>query len=953
MEWVLGGLLVAFGLMSLSALLIAWFCLKRLGELQKEIAGKDAQQAQAKPEEKTSPEPVAEATPPVPPESTEAPPPLPKETTLPELPPALPEVPIAKKEAPPPLPSKDDSPPPPAPISRTPASEKDNEVRIASWLAARTGITLAVLAVIFFGVYVGQNATPAIRFLELLGISGGITLLGLWLSRKMPTFGRILHGGGLAMLYFTAYAAHAVEGVRVLESAGAGMAAQMLVIVLILFSALQRERPNLAILSLTLGFLSCHVSMNHGLYEATLLSALGLAAIASVLYGVRGWHVCQIITLPLAYFVQAHMHFQLADDTLPALFLLELYPAGIFLFTIAGDRLSLHRECLASQPVRMLIHLMNGFLAIAATWVIMSTYHPEHMSWFFCIAMVLMFSLAALMWYHDEIAPLRTFYFVMGSALATLFILYAYEGQARWLGLLAAAFIILAVSVPMRSRWIDATITLIWLCTAGLFIADHADGGRQAFPHADSFAALGWVLLSSVLFSLRANLRYRLAGFKGSCLTALFLLFGLVPYLNSLSDYFHPSALAAPLAALALLFMLAGLLMRHTAPWAGAVVTLLAGHWYVFSSPYGGSEFYLWGAIALFVLTLRFTYSFGQTPLGKRTSGRTIDSLLHTAWLLGLSTLLFKEIPAAWYVLVSCLLLFILTAISLRIRFGQLHLVLPILGFSTLVRFTYWHGWADYPDFASQEILLWTALALVFAAVCLYSTQLEKHFPCPVRQERTVGRSFMAGLLFACVYAFSPILPTPPWGAVLASALALCAVFGRSHFKLKGLAGIGLSVLAIEHIRMYPVIFGAGSANRTAMLVACLFLVCMSLLSARLAGRNYQAGAKRVLECLAGVFSLLLLFVFFDSDRWDFDHYLTMLWGVSALGLFIAGVIFASKAWRLTALGGLALCLPRMFIFDIQETLHRIIAFGVVAVVLLLIAFLYQKLGKLFNNSTS
>ncbi|MGA2051889.1 MAG: hypothetical protein ABSH19_01120, partial [Opitutales bacterium] len=41
---------------------------------------------------------------------------------------------------------------------------------------------------------------------------------------------------------------------------------------------------------------------------------------------------------------------------------------------------------------------------------------------------------------------------------------------------------------------------------------------------------------------------------------------------------------------------------------------------------------------------------------------------------------------------------------------------------------------------------------------------------------------------------------------------------------------------------------------------------------------------------------------------------------------------------------GLALCLPRMFLVDITDTLGRIFAFGALAVVLLAIGFSYEKL---------
>ena len=47
----------------------------------------------------------------------------------------------------------------------------------------------------------------------------------------------------------------------------------------------------------------------------------------------------------------------------------------------------------------------------------------------------------------------------------------------------------------------------------------------------------------------------------------------------------------------------------------------------------------------------------------------------------------------------------------------------------------------------------------------------------------------------------------------------------------------------------------------------------------------------------------------------------------------------------------MAVCIPRVFIVDIHSALHRIAAFGVLGVVLLLVGFLYHRFQDLIEKA--
>ena len=48
---------------------------------------------------------------------------------------------------------------------------------------------------------------PHDTFLELAAIAGGVTLAGLWIERKIEQLGAVIMGAGLALCFFTAFAA--------------------------------------------------------------------------------------------------------------------------------------------------------------------------------------------------------------------------------------------------------------------------------------------------------------------------------------------------------------------------------------------------------------------------------------------------------------------------------------------------------------------------------------------------------------------------------------------------------------------------------------------------------------------------------------------------------------------------------------------------------------------------
>jgi hypothetical protein len=96
--------------------------------------------------------------------------------------------------------------------------------------------------------------------------------------------------------------------------------------------------------------------------------------------------------------------------------------------------------------------------------------------------------------------------------------------------------------------------------------------------------------------------------------------------------------------------------------------------------------------------------------------------------------------------------------------------------------------------------------------------------------------------------------------------------------------------------------------------------------------------------------ALGLAFFLFAFQRGELAPYATVGWGLTAILLFMAGLFLRTAPYRVMGLIGLAMCLPRMFIVDLNSALHRIVAFIVLGLVLLWVGFSYHRFRHLVSD---
>ncbi|MCB1124717.1 MAG: hypothetical protein KJT03_24400, partial [Verrucomicrobiae bacterium] len=152
--------------------------------------------------------------------------------------------------------------------------EGSSELVLMQWWAPRIGGGLAILAIIFFAVYVAQGTPPWVKFAEMLAASFSVFGLGLFFSKKRPGLGNVLVATGLAMVYISSVAGYAVGPVKVVDNPILGALMQVASLVLSFGMGAWRKDRGILVLAIIFGYVSSLFAALEGFREAALISSL-------------------------------------------------------------------------------------------------------------------------------------------------------------------------------------------------------------------------------------------------------------------------------------------------------------------------------------------------------------------------------------------------------------------------------------------------------------------------------------------------------------------------------------------------------------------------------------------------------------------------------------------------------------------------------------------------------
>ncbi len=447
---------------------------------------------------------AAAAMPPVPPQL----PPLPMQIApMPAVPaqvaprPAPPVVPAPV--APPPMAASTLPPPPKIPfveaaratVAAEPPKpvERNREARLGAWWATRLGIAFLVIAVVFFGIYVSQQAQPWVRLLEVGILAGLVTGLGRWLERKAPVYGQVIFAGGLSLFYFTAYAAYAVKPMQVVTTLPAGLVLQFAAVAGLTAVAWRRDRSSIAAMSLFLGTLSCLFALSYH-FEVTLMAAFGLLLVGAALRVARGW------TWPLGFayagaqacFVGAVM--TAIGHTLDPAMIVEgalqnhplggigptangpaftlFFPTGLFLVLVVADIWAQSRAKIGARLAReWSVRVATVAYGLTGWWG-GGTVGGEAWAAHNLLAAAGACAMAGVIYVKRRDLPaLIEMFFTAAASWLAVYLLLEYAGWVRWSALLAEAFILASwvrrrpavlPSLGLMGAWMLSGVMAAW-----------------------------------------------------------------------------------------------------------------------------------------------------------------------------------------------------------------------------------------------------------------------------------------------------------------------------------------------------------------------------------------------------------------------------------------------------------------------------------------------------------
>jgi hypothetical protein len=425
-----------------------------------------------------------------------------------------------------------------------------------------------------------------------------------------------------------------------------------------------------------------------------------------------------------------------------------------------------------------------------------------------------------------------------------------------------------------------------------------------------------------------------------------------------------------PLAFVAGAAVLAGSarLVRSSAPYVGAALAAAWAHVALHTYPawtYGAG--WLWACVAVVGgATAAGAWWLGARGAAEADDGTAADGLGDVAWLRvgGIAATvcavaaLTHGVAFQWSGMVAlAVATWIAVALAGVGRARGSH-DLQIAGVTTAVTIAAWLTWrgvfglswgeADWPGWnwvaaagavalllvaqrrrltegtseqvpASGESLAW--ISAVFAATVLYAAG-----------ERTLGLIGLTWLAVGGLCGFAALAQRRALGAALGAGTMLAA------------AVMLRVVTAYEWPtpeREWHALGAAWVLGVTAAVLPAVMCRLVDWISAT------NAKAWRTLQLVAGAMFVLGVSMH-RPVVWD--SWTSVVWAVTGVCFFVAGLYLRTRSHRIGGLVVLALCVPRVFLVDINSTLYRIAAFVVLGLVLLWVGFSYQRFKHLVND---
>lgn len=832
---------------------------------------------------------------------------------------------------------------------KTPPPVPENgsfEMRLGTYWLVRVGIVMLLTGLVFFGNYAYHN------FIGKLGPGGKISLLylasaallglGAWWQRKaekpaMRNYAQVLFAGGLAAVYFTTYAAHHIEQLRVIQSAVFDGA---LLLVWAGFMAWMADRRKSEVLALFAVGLAYYTSAITRVGSFTLYSNLVLTLVAVVFLIRNRWAGLSFASLVATYAGYAFWRFFHGGDWrwaspdeglwFGAYFLMSYW----LVFTTAVF-LSKH-EKLSGWNRAAFLTLNNG----AFYSLFLLTMFQVRTGGFWKFTLVCGVVLLALAELSRRLLPAeaeaKNAYLTQGLLLVTVGIVAKFSGMQLAL-MLAAESVILFVLGSQRSL-----VMKIGAFIAGAMAVGSCVSGLVRFDTAGLWlgCSVGALMTFNALWAHRQRAEDEsLFRFVPGYFAILALVVWLGTTGHNTAEGMFPLVLAVE--AVVLTFSIYLLRVREITLLAQFYLLIAQIVWLVRTVDSTVTAPWWHHAVVIGISLLMSHWWQRQTILSRGVQMRSAwqgiyalavvcvlyfwlsDSVSAQVWLalsagLAVAVTAYGVATRAWLLAACGQLLLVASGLHFAVQLsgGKPEWYLPLVPVAALAVLSFatvrWFGARPDADSKVRDPLI--VLARVYRCIALVMIVCWVFKYVAEREQIWV---FMAlGLLVFLFAGWKKNREALVFGGVF-SALSVACIWARC---------------------MWPELICWPN------LVAILVLLAQQQFARRLPERfAVPAGAQSAAVVIGGL--TLWLFV----SRWVMrdasGFYLTASWSGLALALFACGMALRERMYRWLGLGILAAALGRVIIFDVWKlkTIYMVLSFITLGVVLLVLGFLYNK----------
>jgi uncharacterized membrane protein len=806
------------------------------------------------------------------------------------------------------------------PVLRTaeiepPASAAESfEMQVGTVWLVRVGMIILLTGLVFLGNYAYRTWVtpmgPGGKLSILMLAASGLFGVGAWLEKKreeLVNYARVLMAGGIAAAYYTSYAAHFVDRLRVIESPIIGGTLLLALGGGIVWFANRKRSETVALLAVLLSY---YTSAINPIGTFTLFSSLILTA-AAVYFAIRnGWVKLSSAALFATYASYGYWRFVQSGAITPA-WAGPVFLSGYWaLFTTAVFA----TRALPSSARSTFATLNNGAFFTYASISMALNFREQYWAFAVVFGGVLLVLGALSRRLEKDNTVLDGTYLAQGAIIATAGLIMKLTGPQMAV-LLAVESLILARIPRVRQSLLLDFATYGSAIGSVLFATTALDA---ATPHATSVAVA--VIAAHILSAWDAKRRDRLAeppqfSRVGALRIGLAALLGVAAIAKSVSSINQPFAFALiGIASIASIY----LLRIAELPIAGTVFIICAAIVHVLN-PFASAP-----AIAAIAAGLSAAAWWKhQTKLGVELSAKNLGEFASAAvavvptlyWMLERQSFASLQPTAALLAV-----LFACAGIALRspgvFLVGQTTLVAGLIAFASGL-------------LGSGHWLPPLAIPAAFAALGLLTIHFAKRTEFAFNWNSLARVHFIAALSVLAIWAMNylpsewrpvffgmtgaALLIASRWNSRLHSAGAATAMFALALLiiptpALQAWGTIAAILLASEFIRI-------DSDTRP----AALFIPALLALSA------WQIATRQTI----------------DNHR----ALLTVAWAVFAFAILILGIIRRERIYRRAGLATIALCVASVFLVDVWRlgTFERITAFLVLGGVLISLGFFYNR----------